>query len=123
MIPLAFGSSPFDAALLIALFGNFFPPDRDRPFHDADARREKKIFNLITWPFLALVAGIISFGFYATPDLAGFAKSVELLGWVRLHATQTFRFFRFGPIEVAHDRLEFFIAVPGGEVNPATSAV
>ena len=123
MIPLAFGSSPFDAALLISLLGNFFPPDRDRPLHDADARGEKEFFNLITRPFLTLVAGIISSGFYATPDLADSAKSIELLGRVRLHATQTFRFFRFGPIEVAHDRLEFFIAVPGSEIDPASSAV
>jgi hypothetical protein len=105
------------------MVGDFPPPDRDRPFHDPDTRGKKEFFDLVTRPISALVAGVVSSGFYATADLADFAKSIDLLGRVRLHATRTFSFLGFGPIEVTHDRLEFFISVPGGEVYPADSAV
>jgi hypothetical protein len=69
------------------------------------------------------MARIVASGFYTISYLTSLTKTIELLGWIRLHTAQTFRFFWFCSIELAHDRLEFFIAIPCGDVNSAGSAI
>ena len=123
MIALTFRPGPFDAAFFVPIFGGFLPPARDRPFHDLYTRGEEEFFDEIAWPFPALMAGGIPFGFHTAPDLADFAEPVDFFGRVRLQAAKAFGFFRLGPVKTAHHRLEFFIAIAGGDVNPAGPAV
>jgi hypothetical protein len=103
--------------------GDFFPPDRNRPFHDFRARGEKEFFDEIARPFPALVTGVIPFGSHAAPDLTGFTETVDFFGRVRLHAAQAFGFFCFSPVQIAHHRFEFLIAVTSGYVNPTGPAI
>jgi len=123
VVSFAFRPRPFGAALFVPLFGDVLSPDWDRPFHDFHSGGENEIFDEIAGPFPALMAGVIPFGFHATADLAGLAEAVDLFRRVRLHATQAFRFFRLGPVEISHHRLELLIAVSGGEVNSAGPAI
>ena len=56
MIPFAFRSSPFYAAVLMSKLGCFGSPDGNRPLYDPAARRIGKVFHHGTGPVAALVA-------------------------------------------------------------------
>jgi hypothetical protein len=105
------------------LLGDLLPPGRDRPFHNPHPGGEEELLDEFAGPLAALVAGVVPFGFHAAADLADLAKSVDIFGRVRLHAAGAFRFFRLGPVKIAHHRLEFLVAVADGDVNPASPAV
>ncbi len=125
MVAFAFRAGPFDAAFLIAVLGHFLPPQRYRVFHYPLARGITELFRHTAGPVIALVAGVVSFAFEAVAHLAGFAGDAHGCGRVifLLHAPQACGLFRFEPIEVGHDRPEFFIPVTGRDVNAAGAAI
>jgi hypothetical protein len=123
VITLTLFPCPFDAALFIALRCYLCSPQWNRSFHHSSPGSETEIFYHAAWPFLTLVTGVIALGSYTVSYLASFTIAVEFLGWIRLHTAQTFRFFWLCSIELAHDRLEFFILIPCGNVNATDPAI
>jgi hypothetical protein len=101
----------------------FCSPQWNRSFHHSYPSSETEIFYDAARPFLTLTAGIVAFRSYTTPYLTSLTKPIELLGWIRLHTAQTFCFFWLCSVELAHDRLEFFIAIPCGDVNATGPAI
>jgi hypothetical protein len=105
------------------MLGHFGAPFWDRPFHYFDPRGEAEFFNQVARPFLALVAGVKPFPLHTVSDFAQFAITVYLSGRVRLHTAQALGLFRLCPVEFSHDRLEFPVPIPGGDVNAASPAI
>jgi hypothetical protein len=56
MVALAFLPGPFQAALFVALRGDFLPPRGNGSLHYAPTGCQGKIFDFIAGPFFALVA-------------------------------------------------------------------
>jgi hypothetical protein len=123
VITVAFCPCPFDAALFITVLCYFFSPQWNGSFHHSYPGSETEIFYHIAWPFLTLMAGIVAFGSHTISYLTSLTKTIEFLGRIGLHTTETFCFFWFCSIEFAHDRLEFFILIPCGNVNAASAAI
>jgi hypothetical protein len=123
VITLTFSLCPFYAALLITVLSYFSPPYWDRSLHHSYASGETEILYPTAWPFPTLMTGVIPFGFDAVPYGASFAKTIELLGWIGLHAAKTFGFFWFCSVKIAHHRLEFLISIPCCNVNSAGPAI
>jgi hypothetical protein len=56
--------------------GDFFPPFGKGSFDDPQTGCKGKIFDLFAGPFLALMAGIISFRLHAISYFTGTAETV-----------------------------------------------
>src|SRR4030042_3956396 len=123
MIAFALSPCPPDAALVVTVFGCLCSPYRNRPLHHPHAGGKTEIIYHVAGPPVALMAGVVTFRFSAVPYRAYLAPIVNCCRCVRLHAAQALSFFKLCSIQVRHNRSEFFIFVPGSEVNAAGAAI